>query len=667
MNDSDSVTGNGAYSWVNMLDALSMIASHESMRNILHQITRNARVITSSFNAAIALHASDNDTLNFCAVDGEMTDQLLGLHIRTNDSIAGKVLEQRRTMIMDEGIITDTSQGEKTRNSMVPIFLKGDVHGVLIVQKRTDQGDFTEENIAALESLSCLAGIALENDSIRDSANEAIRELTVLYDTTKAVNGTLNVHEVINGVLGAICKHLEYQSAVLFLMNDEKTHLFIAADRGLNEDEREVQLSAEAPIISTILDSDRPALFVDEECLAYAQDIPWVEKSRSIMISPIGNRQEAIGLIIITSSLPSSFTRNDLRMLNAATVQAGIALANASLYEEELHRAEEATALYELSQHVNATLNLDRIFQFISGSVTNLLKVDRFALMLYDQTKKRLVTRVSVGLNDTDFVKLEPEVGKGIPGWVFEWMTPTAVADVSADSRNRSCPIHQYGVCSVICAPMSVGEECIGVMLAMSSTRRFFTVAEIELLYTISNQVSVGVVNSMLYHNARVKSTEMRRLIHRIARALGSVTDSSSTPQLLSDICQEVMKAERCLIYRIVDEKLYLNAISGFRSSFRPDEVVVVGDGLTGWVAKRARYLSVDVLDEDPRSEAHSWLKRDKLCSYLGVPLKYGHKTVGVVEIYMRERYTFTEDDIRILTEFLRQTGIGVAFDTGLN
>lgn len=667
MDDPESVNGTGEFSWGNVLEALSMIVSREPIRDILHKIAKNARVSTSSFNAAIALRTSDSESLNFSAVDGEMTDQLLGLHIRTIDSIAGRVLEQRRTMILDEGIVTDTSQGEKMRNAMAPIFLKGEVHGVLIVQKRTDQGAFTPTNIAGLESLGYLAGLALENEALRESANESIRELTVLYDTTKAVNGTLNVHEVINGVLGAICKHLEYQTAVLFLMNDEKTHLFIAADRGLNEDEREVQLSAEAPIISTILESDRPALFVDEKCLDYVQEIPWVEKSRSIMISPIRNRQEPIGLLIITSSLPSSFTRNDLQMLNAATVQAGIALANASLYEEELHRAEEATALYELSQHVNSTLNLDRIFQFISGSVTNLMKVDRFALMLYDQTKKRLVTRVSVGLNDTGFTEMEPEVGKGIPGWVFEWMTPTAVADVNADSRNRSCPIHQYGVYSIICAPMSVGEECIGVMLAMSSTRRFFTVAEIELLYTISNQVSVGVVNSMLYHNARVKSTEMRRLIHRIARALGSVTDSSSTPQLLSDICREVMKAERCLIYRSVGDKLYLTAISGFRSTLHPDEVVGVGDGLTGSVAKRGRYLSVDVLEDDPRTEAHSWLKRDKLCSYLGVPLKHGHKTVGVAEIYMRDRYIFTLDDIRILTEFLRQTGIGAVFDMSSN
>src|SRR6185369_4768136 len=132
-------------------------------------------------------------------------------------------------------------------------------------------------------------------------------------------------------------------------------------------------------------------------------------------------------------------------------------------------RAEEATALYDLSQHVNAHLHLDRVLHFVADSVVNLLKIDKFSLMLLDRREGRLVPRVCRGVVSDRFKKLRPRPGEGIPGWVLEWMTPTAVSDVAADARNASCPLHSEGVVSTICVPMAVGNDEIGVMLAMSS------------------------------------------------------------------------------------------------------------------------------------------------------------------------------------------------------
>ena len=35
-----------------------------------------------------------------------------------------------------------------------------------------------------------------------------------------------------------------------------------------------------------------------------------------------------------------------------------------------------------------------------------------------------------------------------------------------------------------------------------------------------------------------------------------------------------------------------------------------MGDGLTGWVAKRGKALAVENLSEDARSQAHDWLSK---------------------------------------------------------
>ena len=97
---------------------------------------------------------------------------------------------------------------------------------------------------------------------------------------------------------------------------------------------------------------------------------------------------------------------------------------------------------------------------------------------------------------------------------------------------------------------MQVGEDVIGVLHAMSSKRRLFTVAEMELLYTIANQAAFAVVNAMLYQEARSKSHEMRRYFRRVAQAIGSALEAQNLPQLMADLAVEIMRADRCAIYR---------------------------------------------------------------------------------------------------------------------
>src|SRR5579862_8009605 len=267
-------------------------------------------------------------------------------------------------------------------------------------------------------------------------------------------------------------------------------------------------------------------------------------------------------------------------------MQAGIARENAWLYEDAQRQAEEAAPLYDLSQHVNATLHLDRVLNFVADSVLNLLKVDKFALLLYDKEQERLITKLSRNVDEEEFGSIRPRVGEGIAGWVYEWQTPQAVSDVAADARNRSAPIDPMGIASTLCVPMHVNEDVIGVIHAMSSKRRLFTVAEMELLYTIANQAAVAVMNATLYQDARSKSHEMRRYFRRVAHAIGSALDEQDLPQLLADLAIEIMRADRCAIYRIEGEELRLQATSHFRPTVPPDVIVPIGAGLSGWVAK---------------------------------------------------------------------------------
>ena len=635
----------------------------------MHQlVVEEASRLTDAASAALCLLDESRTMLDFVAVAGGSAAEILGLRIRLADSLSEAVVASGEPVLIDNRtpqpslgdplIFADNSVGPRSA-AVVPIYQDKRLIGTLsALNKNSEDTSFGEEDLDILALLAEFAALGRRVDHTARTAREQSRELAVLYDAAQTVAGSLNVQEVLESVLTAICNHLEHYAAVLFLLNDERTHLFIASQRGLAEDESDIQLSVDAGIGARVLHSGQPRLIPDTDLELDYQDISQRARVLSAMIAPIRSREETHGLILVTSLERHAYRADDLKLLAAVAMQAGIAMENAWLYEDARRRAEESAALYDLSQHVNATLHLDRVLNFVADSVLNLLTVDKFALYLYDRSEERLVVRLSRNVDEPALAAIRPRVGEGIAGWVYEWQTPQAVADVAADARNKTAPIDQAGVASTLCVPMQVGDEVIGVIHAMNSKRRLFTVSEMELLYTIANQAAVAAWNAVLYQEARAKSHEMRRYFRRVAHAIGTALDERDLPQLLAELALEIMRADRCALYRLDGDVLRLQVTSSFRLSNPPDAEIPLGSGLAGWVARRGQSLVIPNIAEDPRSRAYTWLHRDHVTSYLAVPVKSGRRTVGVVEVYSVEPRHFNKEEVQLLSMFARRSKV---------
>ena len=669
---------------------MNLLSASPIASEIQQMIVEEARRLTEAATAALCLLAEEREMLDFVAVAGENADDIVGLRIRVADSLSENVLATGESVLVDGRNALETGdlfalQGEAIQNSksriqnpyvpkskiqnpqtsprsaaVVPVRRDGRLIGTLTALNKTGDGAvpvpaFDADDLDTLNLLAEFAALAAQVHLTARTAREQSRELAVLYDAARTVASSLNVQQVMESVLTAVCAHLEHHTATLFLINDDRTHLFIAADRGLTEDEREVQLAVDRGLPASVLESGVPRLVPDTDAEPGFEDISERARALSALYAPIRSRDETRGLILVTSLQRDAYRDADLKLLSAVAMQAGIAIENAWLYEDAQRQAEEAAALYDLSQHVNATLHLDRVLNFVADSVLNLLKVDKFALLLYDPKEERLAPRLTRNTSGETLTLPHPKVGEGIAGWVYEWQTPQAVADVAADSRNRAAPIDQAGVASTLCVPMHVGEEVIGVIHAMSGRRRLFTVAEMELLYTIANQAAVAVFNATRYQDARSKSREMRRYFRRVAHAIGSALDEQDLPRLLADLAVEIMRADRCAVYRVDGDALRLQAASHFRAATPPDSMAPLGAGLCGWVAKRGQSLILSDLNADPRSRFHAWLSRDRLSSYLAVPLKAERRVVGVIEIYAQEPRDFTREEALLLSTFSRR------------
>jgi GAF domain-containing protein len=674
-------------------EVLSALAHDQPLDLVVSLLAEKAQLLTGSASAAIALLEPDGDTVSFVAVAGQEAQEVQGSRVHITDTVMGNTARTGEPFLAFRpapGAPVSPDEGKSptfappSSAAVVPIFDQGKPVGSLAALGKVGNVPFSGEDLLCLSTLAAAAAVVLANSRLRTDTNRQSRELSVLYEAVRNVSGQLSAQEVLRTVVEQVREHLDTAAVVVFLANDERTHLYIAEDEGLESEDREVTLTAASGVGRLLLESAQPSFlqFLDldtdfpaaptrtgtrgSQTLTSEPLFPFLNV-RSGIAAPIASSGEVQGIVLALSGQPLGvYTSTEANLLGALAAQAAVAMENAWLYEDATRRAEEATALYEISQTVTSTLRLSDVLERVADAVLNLLSVDKFALFLQEtksETLRLVVTRnLAAGAEE----RIRPQIGQGIPGWVLEFETPTAVQDVAADHRNASAPLHTEGVVSMTCMPLQIGVGTIGVLCAMSTRRRLFTVAEMELLYTIANQAAIAIENARIYADVRQKSLELRRYFHRVARALGSAQTPDEVPKIIASLTMEVMGADRCALYAVrnsADEQpaLLCAASEGFRIVVDPYAAPrpLGDDAPTGWVARRDKPLAIEDLNEDPRfSEHYDRPLRGRAVSYLGVPLRRGDRVIGVLEVYTRGRRQWRGDEIRLMLTFASQATV---------
>ena len=651
-------------------EVVQSVARQTDLRATLSLVAEKARALTGAASAAVTLLDKSRALLDFAAVAGVNAAEILGQTVRVEDALAGQTALTGELYLAHNTaeaqpllatLDPDLALGWGVRSAaVVPIYVAGRPAGALAALNREDGAAFGGGDILRLQTLANIAALSLGMDDLRRLAAQKQRERDILFHAARTTSSSLNVQEVLSSVLATVEESMGMAVGAVYLLNDERTRLYISADRGLEGDDRDRQLEASSGQASQVLAGFGAVTLPDGQGPEPPDD-PLLPGMRSVLAAPMLSRAMPEGLIVVGTRQPDAYTAEDAALLSAVASQAAVALENAWLYEDAMRRAQEATALYELSQAVGATLSLGRMLNFVADSVLGLLHVDKFALFLLNPHANVLEIKIARNIRRETVQGMKPRSGQGIAGWVHEFETPTAVQDVAADHRNRSCPIDGEGVTSLVSVPLQSGDQVIGVLHAMSSRRRLFTVGEMELLYTIANQVGAAIANAQMYEEARQKSDEIRKYIRRVARALGSSLDTLETSQVIADLAAEMTGADRSVIHAVnAQGGLAVRAACNFRSALSGG-VDPSGEGETcaAWIARRGRSLMIEDLARD-KFALPVFAARERVCGYLGVPLRLGKEVLGVLEVYTREARRFTPDEMRLLITFASQAAVAL-------
>jgi len=148
--------------------------------------------------------------------------------------------------------------------------------------------------------------------------------------------------------------------------------------------------------------------------------------------------------------------------------------------------------------------DLRELFQAIVEMVSATLDTSIVSLVLVDPDRGDLFVAASVGLNPKGVGGRRTTLRSGVAGSVAAWGRPVLVENIETDRRFRRLNHPQYLTKSLLCVPLRVEGEVIGVVNANNKTTgEPFDEDDLALLVALTERVSSAIERACAYPDSR--------------------------------------------------------------------------------------------------------------------------------------------------------------------
>jgi diguanylate cyclase (GGDEF)-like protein len=230
---------------------------------------------------------------------------------------------------------------------------------------------------------------------------------------------------------------------------------------------------------------------------------------------PLSLSGEPIGLAAFAPSDMPNFSNDFYPQRFAA--QAAPSIKTSVLFEtnqqdkQALDRTlKNLRMLYNIGRLMGHISDLRELLNFILNEACRTTEAQKGSIMLFDEETKSLVIRVVQGVPDPALEKKinEGEItcasfkpGEGVAGRVFQDKRTIVVNDVAANEEFSNKD--QANVQSILCAPLVVNDEAIGVInITNKKELKPFTDEDQQLILALASQAAISIHRSQLYNLA---------------------------------------------------------------------------------------------------------------------------------------------------------------------
>ncbi len=318
---------------------------------------------------------------------------------------------------------------------------------------------------------------------------------------------------------------------------------------------------------------------------------------------------------------------------------------------EEKRFEMEKEVVNSVNRILASSLDVRNLIKAVNVELKRIIPANRMTVSLLDEQEKGF--RYFAIEKDYE----EGELARGViypkEETSFEKVVATGHPVILRDTEKSDSWLDQKllkeGIRSYLVFPLEYKGKIIGTMNFGSKEVNQFSDHDIDFLGTLAPGLAISIQNALLFEETKKRLDELT-ILYEIMKISASSLN-------LDKMLKEIMRGQNhffkfeALGILLVDErtrKLVPHASSYSELSMKHigELGLLVGKGITGWVAEKGEPLLVNDVREDKRYICGD----ENICSEMCVPLKVGQKVIAVLDVQSTALNAFSEDDLRLLS-----------------
>ncbi|HXZ32991.1 MAG TPA: diguanylate cyclase [Terriglobales bacterium] len=296
--------------------------------------------------------------------------------------------------------------------------------------------------------------------------------------------------------------------------------------------------------------------------------------------------------------------------------------------------------LYDASQAVLSTFDLDEVFQQILVIARDYFHLQNVAILLLDKETGELYVRRQVGWDEGQD-KVRTRLGKGLTGSAAQQKRPVYAPDVTKDGRYIPSA---KSTRSELAVPLMVRDEVVGVLDCQSEKFNHFDAETVDLLTLFSTQASMALQNARLHALERRRASQLEA-INAIAQQMTAVLELN---ELLSKVCiliQQAFGVSQVSVLLKDEEELVMRARHGTLTARVPE-----GGRLSPVEGSWGRALESvkTVIENDATASTSTGLYAESR-SQMSIPLVSFGQALGVLVLDSAQKSAFNANEAQPL------------------
>lgn len=321
---------------------------------------------------------------------------------------------------------------------------------------------------------------------------------STICKVSRAFGTTLEKEDLLDLIVQSAIETMNGKAASLFMQDEDRKspYYFPIAQKGLSSNYLHMEPKEAKRAADEILKKGYIAIHdATKDTRVQNHALKKAEGIASILVVPVMVRNTVIGVLGLYTATPRRFTDEEIEFLTALAEQGGMAIEHARLVEQIRRNTD---LFLNLSTNINSSLDIRDILDILTVDVARAFGVKAVSVRLLDREKKILQLVSSYGLSEKYLKKgpvyAEKSIAEALKGNIV------AIHDASTDEgvqyKNEK---KAEEIISILCVPIKVMNEIIGVLRLYSGVPRVFTEDEIKLATAIANQGGLAIHNASLY------------------------------------------------------------------------------------------------------------------------------------------------------------------------